>query len=364
MRQPRTTRRAIMKGIGGTVAVGTVPSLTGAVQDTESDGDDGSTDREDQPEESRYTTLYEEIIDGVVLVQASGTDQEEGIGSGFVYEDEYVVTNEHVVSAADELDIQFVEEDWQSATVVGTDPYSDLAVLEVDEIPDYAAALPVAETNPEIGQEVVALGNPLGLDASASQGIVSGVNRSLPSPTGFSIPAAIQTDTPLNPGNSGGPLVTLEGDVVGVVFAGAGPGLNVGFGISTPLAQRVVPSLIEDGSYEHSYLGVSVVPVTPRMAEANDIDEPGGVLVVETAAGSPADGVLEVADETTLLEDELVPVGGDVIVELAGEEIPNQDLLSAQLALETSPDETISLEVVRDGERTELEVTLATRDEP
>ncbi|WP_459887053.1 S1C family serine protease [Halostagnicola bangensis] len=360
MKQPRATRRTVMELVGGTIAAGSFASLSGAAQDDS--GDDDSTEG-DELEESEYATLYEEAIDGVVLVQTSGTDHEEGIGSGFVYEDEYIITNEHVVSTVDELDIQFVEEDWQSATVVGTDPYSDLAVLEADELPDYVESLPVAEATPDIGQEVVALGNPLGLDASASQGIVSGINRSLPSPTGFNIPAAIQTDAPVNPGNSGGPLVTLEGDVVGVVFAGAGPGLNIGFAISTPLAERVVPSLIEDGTYDHPYLGVSVVPLTPRIAQANTIDEPGGVLVAEIAPGSPADGVFEAADQTALVEDELVPVGGDVIVELADGEIPNQDFLSTQLALETSPDETISIGVIRDGERTELEVTLGARDE-
>ncbi|SFS66413.1 S1C family serine protease [Halostagnicola kamekurae] len=369
MRNQRTTRRTVLGLVGSAVATGSVASLSGAAQDDggSSSGQDSNqqpTDGADATEESPYTALYEQTRDGLVLVRVSGDEQGGGIGSGFVYEDEYIVTNEHVVATADELDVQFVEEDWRSASVVGTDPYSDLAVLEPEGLPEYAESLTVADTIPEIGRQVVALGNPLGLDASVSHGIVSGVNRSLPSPTGVTIPAAIQTDAPVNPGNSGGPLVTLEGaDVVGVVSAGAGPGLNIGLAISAALLERVGPALIEDGTYEHPFLGVSVVPLSPRIAQANDIDEPGGVLVVETVPDSPADGVLEAADGTTVVDGEAVPVGGDVIVELAGEAVPNQDALSARLALETSPGETIDITVVRDGERIELEVTLAARDD-
>ena len=369
MRRHRATRRTTLQLIGGALATGSIASLSGAAQDdgersAGQDEDEETASGDDATAESPYTALYEQTRDGLVLVQVSGTEQEGGIGSGFVYENEYVVTNEHVVSNADELDVQFVEEDWRSATVVGTDPYSDLAVLEPDGLPEYVETLSVADTVPDIGQQVVALGNPLGLDASVSHGIVSGTNRSLPSPAGVTIPAAIQTDAPVNPGNSGGPLVTLEGaEVVGVVSAGAGPGLNIGFAISAALLERVVPALIADGTYEHPYLGVSVVPLSPRIAQANDIDEAGGVLVVETMAGSPAEGVLEAADGTTVVDGQSVPVGGDVIVELAGEAVPNQDVLSAQLALETAPGETVDITVVRDGERTALEVTLAARDE-
>ncbi|KDE57931.1 serine protease [Halostagnicola sp. A56] len=366
MRNQRATRRTVLGLVSSAVATGSVASLSGTAQDdgSSSGEDEEGADRDGATEESPYTALYEQTRDGLVLVRVSGDEQAGGIGSGFVYEDEYVVTNEHVVATADELDVQFVEEDWRSASVVGTDPYSDLAVLEPEGLPEYAESLPVADTIPEIGRQVVALGNPLGLDASVSHGIVSGTNRSLPSPTGVTIPAAIQTDAPVNPGNSGGPLVTLEGaDVVGVVSAGAGPGLNIGFAISAALLERVGPALIEDGTYEHPYLGVSVVALSPRIARANDIDEPGGVLVVETVPDSPADGILEAADGTTVVDGETVPVGGDIIVELAGEAVPNQDALSARLALETSPDETIDVTVVRDGERTELEVTLAARED-
>lgn len=321
----------------------------GAVQDDEADG--------------AYTTVYQETIDDVVLVNVVGEGQEApgGLGSGFVTDDGYVVTNNHVVMDTTEVELQFRDEQWRTASVVGTDIHSDLAVLGVDELPDIAGGLSFTDADPVIGQEVLALGNPLGFDSSISQGIVSGVDRSLPSPTGFSIPAAIQTDAPVNPGNSGGPLVDLDGNVLGVVFAGAGQ--TIGFAISATLANRVVPSLIEDGEYQHPYMGVGVLPVGPLVAEVNDLEEPRGVLVTETVPDAPADGVLEPAEETTIADGTPVPTDGDVIVMIGDEEIPNQDQLSSVLALETSPDETIDIEVIRDGERQTVELTLEARPE-
>ncbi|ELY50099.1 peptidase S1 and S6 chymotrypsin/Hap [Natronolimnohabitans innermongolicus JCM 12255] len=313
--------------------------------------------------DGRYTEIYEETIDDVVLVNVFGVEgpmQENGsgLGSGFVVDD-YVVTNNHVVATADEVELQFRDEQWRAAEVVGTDLHSDLAVLEVDDVPDAADGLSFATDEPEIGAEVLALGNPLGLDASISQGIISGVDRSLPSPGGFSIPAAIQTDAPVNPGNSGGPLVDLDGDVVGVVFAGAGQ--TIGFAISAALADRVVSALVEDGEYEHPYMGVSVLPVGPLVAEANDLEEPRGVLVTDVEPDAPAADVLQPADGGATVDGDFVPVGGDVIVAIGDTEIPNQDQLSAVLALETSPGDTIEVEVVRDGERETVDVTLEPR---
>ena len=311
-------------------------------------------------EDDRYADVYEETIDDVVLVSVAGVDEAgpAGLGSGFVV-DGYVVTNEHVVGDADEVELQFRDEQWRTGSVLGTDVHSDLAVLEVDELPDAVDGFSLADDEPEIGQEVLALGNPLGLDASVSRGIVSGVDRSLPSPTGFSIPAAIQTDAPVDPGNSGGPLVDLDGDVLGIVFAGAGR--TVGFAISGRLADRVVPALVEDGEYQHAYMGVGVEPVGPLIADANDLEEPRGVLIVDVASDAPAADVLEPAADISIVDGAPVPVGGDVIVAIDDEEIPNQEQLSSYLALETSPGDEIDLEVVRDGDRETVGVTLEER---
>ncbi|WP_306052229.1 S1C family serine protease [Natronococcus wangiae] len=357
MTQNDITRRRLLGVAGGAVAVGTVGGSTAAETGRSAiERPDGAVRTQDE----RYTDIYEETIDSVVLVNVFGGDEVPGgLGSGFVIDDGHVVTNDHVAGDASEVELQFRDEQWRSASVVGSDVHSDLAVLEVDDLPDAAVGLSFSDAEPTVGQEVLALGNPLGLDASISQGLVSGVDRSLPSPTGFSIPAAIQTDAPVNPGNSGGPLVSLESDVLGVVFAGAGQ--TIGFAISAALANRVVPALIDDGEYQHAYVGVSVLPVGPLVAEANDLEDPRGVLIVDVIPDSPADGVLEPADGVESIDGGPVPVGGDVIIAIGDREIPNQERLSSTLALETSPGETVDVEVVRDGERETVELTLEPR---
>lgn len=354
------TRRRLLRVAGGTVALGAVSgSVTANTGRSAVERTQGTVQEQDE----RYTEIYAEAIDSVVLVNVFGDGDDDempgGLGSGFVVDGGYVVTNDHVAGNAAEVELQFRDEQWRSASVVGSDVHSDLAVLEVDDVPDAADGLSFTETEPTVGQEVLALGNPLGLDASISQGLVSGVDRSLPSPTGFSIPAAIQTDAPVNPGNSGGPLVSLAGDVLGVVFAGAGQ--TIGFAISAALANRVVPALADDGEYQHAYLGVSVLPVGPLVAEANDLEEPRGVLIVDVLPDAPADDVLEPADDVESVDGDPVPVGGDVIIAIDDQDIPNQERLSSVLALETSPGETVDVEVVRDGEHQTVELTLEPR---
>lgn len=350
----RFTRRRLLRVAGGSAAALGIGPLVAT-------GQDEADEKSDPPAaDGEYVEVYGETIDSVVLVTVPGVDEETpgGLGSGFVV-DGTVVTNNHVVGEATEVELQFEDERWRTGTVIGTDVHSDLAAVEVDDLPEGVDGLELAADPPEIGQEVLALGNPLGFDASISQGIVSGVDRSLASPTGFSIPAAIQTDAPVDPGNSGGPLVNLDGDVLGIVFAGAGR--TLGFAISAQLAERVVPALVEDGEYSHPYMGVGVEPVGPLIAEANDLEEPRGVLIVSVTADSPAADALEPANDVTIVDGAPVPVGGDVVVEIDGEEIPNQDRLASYLALEATPGQTVDVEVIRDGERRTVELTLEER---
>ena len=341
------TRRRALRTIGAAIAVGGLGVGSSVAQDDQ-DGDDGV--------DSPYTSVYRDTIDSVVLVTVTGPRGGGGLGSGFVIDEQHIVTNNHVVESAtdDGVEIQFSTEEWRTASIVGTDPYSDLAVLRVDSMPDDVSGLSIIDREPAIGQEVLALGNPFGLDASISQGIISGVDRVLPSPSGFSIPAAIQTDAPVNPGNSGGPLVGLEGDVFGIVFAGAGQA--IGFAISPRLANRVVPALIEDGTYEHPYMGVAVQPVGPEIADAVGLEEATGVLVTEVVSDSPADGVLQPATPDS-------PGSGDVIVAIDGQQVRNQAQLLSSLALETAPGDTVELTVVRSGDEQSVDVTLESRPE-
>jgi len=313
-----------------------------------------------------YAALYDQTIDSVVGVRTAS-----GQGSGFVYQSasgdgaSYVVTNAHVVGDASSVTVQFSNEASSTGEVVGTDAIADLAVVRVDA-PSGVEALPVASSTPDPGEKVAAIGSPFGLDETITHGIVSGVNRSLPTGQNAAIPTVVQTDAPINPGNSGGPLVTCDGTVVGVNTAGlqASRADNIGFAVPSTLVERVVPALVENGSYAHSNLGVAVHPVTPQLAAANDLNTTEGVYVHQARAGSPAADVLQGTTESTVVGENRVPVGGDVVVAIDGRQVNTTKALGAYLFTETRPGEAVTLTVVRDGERRQVEVTLGEWPEP
>lgn len=325
-----------------------------------------ATGRRDPPEprtpaqsgrelDGRYTSVYDETIGSVTFV---GTDR--GGGSGFVWGD-HIVTNQHVVEGADTVNLRFKRGEWRQAGVTATDIYADLAIVSTDVLP-YADPLQFVDHIPPVGTEVLALGNPFGLESSVSAGIISGKNRALPSPTGFSIPNTVQTDAGLDPGNSGGPLVTLDGLVTGIAVAGAGT--SVGFAVSPLLAQRVLPELVATGNYDHPYLGITLLPVTPTIAEANGLSEVRGVLVVDVLENAPPGQTLRGSDGRTVVDGQRVPTGGDVLVELAGNAINSNGQLGTTLALELSPGQQVPATVIRDGQLREITVPIGTRPEP
>jgi len=309
------------------------------------------------PGATNLTQLYEGTIDSVVMLRVRtpvGTAQ----GSGFVYDGSHIVTNEHVVGDEETVLVQFSDGVWRTGQVVGTDVYTDLAVVRVTTIPDGSDPLPVARTSPRPGQPVAALGSPFGLRGTITHGIVSGVNRSMTVEGGFSIPDAIQTDAPINPGNSGGPLVSMDGTVIGVNRAKEGD--NVGFAISAAVIHRVVPELIDDGEYDHSYIGIRTFPVTPQIAEEQGLSEAKGIVVIETMEGTPAAGVFQVGELGTTETGPTVE-GGDVIVAIEDQPVVSNQDLSRHLLLHTQPGDTVEMTVIRDGERTTLRLELIER---
>jgi len=385
------TRRALL----ASVATGAAAAAGCAAPGSTDSGAGGAAG------ESPYTRVYNEVLPSVVVVHVAENGRKVGQGSGFAIDPRTVITNHHVVDPGSEVTVRLADGEWADASVVGSDRHSDLAVLDVDSSVSVPETLSfVAEPTP-VGAEVVAIGAPFGLSESLSRGIVSARGRSVRGLSRFSIPAAIQTDTEVNSGSSGGPLVDLAGDVAGVVFASQGG--NVGFAVSAELATRVIPELRESGSYDHSYLGVTILTVEPQIADANDLDRPRGVLVVETTDGGPSDGVLQpsITDSDETVGDDangdddtdgsppngsepsppngstpepptpdeptpdqpqtgapVVPTGGDVILAIGGSEIDNTDELSRVLALETRPGETVPIRVLRDGEEIVVDVTL------
>lgn len=364
MTDGRTTRRRFLGTLSVALAGGTA-GCSGVLggQDATEDGDSGtstptratstatdggrgatgSTSRNVSP----YTRAYRATVGSVVLIRVR-TGEGGGQGSGFVFRGGHVVTNEHVVGDATDIRVRFARGQWRSASVVGTDVSSDLAVIEVSNPPGYADPLRLVANEPAIGTEVVAIGNPFGaqFEGSVSAGIVSGVNRSIPAQNGYTIPGAIQTDAAVNPGNSGGPLVTLDGRVVGVINSGGGE--NIAFAISAALVRRVVPGLIRSGEYEHAYLGVRLATVTPAIAERVGLARPRGVLVGEVLSNGPSAGTLG---------------RGDVVLALDGRRIDTREGLSSYLALQTSPGDAIEITVRRDGQRRTVRLELGARPE-
>ena len=374
MERTRLDRRTFLAAAGG----GLLASIAGCAEpragtEVSFEGTDSRPDVEsDRADGSVYTSVYDRTIDSVTLVRVYGVDdpltgdERQGQGSAFLVDERYAVTNEHVVAGGEEVDLQYVNGDWTATELLGTDFYSDLAVLEIDHAPESADPLALTDLSPTVGQEVLAIGNPLGLEGSMTKGIVSGVDRSLEvagrSGEPRSFPNVVQFDAGVNPGNSGGPLVDMDGEVVGVVNAGGGD--NIGFAISAALTSRVVPALIEDGEYHHPFLGVVLQTVDRIVAEENDLSEPGGVIVADVSDDSPSADVLRGSDDEVDRHGERIPVGGDVILELDGHPTPDRNTLSAALTLETSPGDTVPIEIRRDGERRTVSVTLGERPTP
>lgn len=297
-----------------------------------------------------------------------------GLGSGFVWDTQgHIVTNNHVVADADEIAVTFHDGTTVSATVVGTDPDSDLAVVKVDAAEEDLQPVRLADsTQVKVGQLAIAIGNPFGLEGTMTQGIVSAVGRLLPTNAGssqgpgYSIPDVIQTDAPINPGNSGGVLVDDNGEVIGVTAAIESPvGANAGVGFAIPAAivQKVVPTLIATGRFEHPWLGISGTSLQPDLAQAMGLKaDQRGALVVDVVPGGPADKAgLHGSDRTADIQGQQVTVGGDIIVGIDGQPVTSFDDLVTHLARSTEVGQAITLTVLRDGKQQTIEVTLAAR---
>jgi S1-C subfamily serine protease len=265
-----------------------------------------------------------------------------------------------------------------SAKLVGRDPDSDLAVVQIENT-DKVKLQPILvgdSTKAKVGQFVVAIGNPFGLENTMTFGIISAIGRSIPAngqsdflPGGqpsYTIPDVIQTDAPVNPGNSGGVLLDLDGNLLGVpsqiespVRASAG----VGFAIPAAIVKQVVPALIESGEFEHAWIGISGGTLTPELAEAMDLPATQrGALVSAVTEGSPAEkaGLVGSSKDATI-NGQQVKVGGDVIIGIAGQEVNEFDDLVTYLAREGKVGDTVELAVIRDGKETTVSLTFAAR---
>lgn len=314
--------------------------------------------------------VYERVAPSVVnIVVTSNTVLGGGEGSGFVIDKEgHIVTNNHVVADADEIIVRFSEGTEVKASLVGTAPDVDLAVIKVEVDPSILVPVEMGSMQDlAVGDLVIAIGNPFGFERTVTTGIVSALGRTIPRATGqFSLPNLIQTDAAINPGNSGGPLLDIYGRVVGVntlIFSQT-PGANSGVGFAIPVdtVKRVVPDLIETGQFQYPYVGIQALSLTPTLAEALGTPVEHGVLVQEVIPDSPAEkaGLRGGTEEVEIPGFGIVRKGGDIIIGIDDVQVESFDDLINYLDTKRVGD-TIRLRIVRDGEEREIDLTLGPR---
>jgi len=290
-------------------------------------------------------------------------------GSGFVIDTEgHLLTNNHVVEGAEKIEVKLgASEKSYPAKVVGADPSTDVALLKVEVPANQLHPLPLGNSGDvEVGDPVVAIGNPFGLDRTVTSGIVSALQRQIEAPAGFSISHVIQTDAAINPGNSGGPLINAEGEVIGInsqIATGGGGNGNVGIGFAIPIdtAREVAKQIEENGKVEHAYLGIEGGSITPQLAKALNLPVDHGVLVASVAKGGPAEKAgIEGGDTSATIEGAEVTLGGDIIVKLEGNSISEmEDLVS--LIEGKKPGDKLEVTVLRGGGEKTVTVTLGNR---
>lgn len=325
--------------------------------------------------------IYENAADGVVAIGAlfgengsnpfgSGAAQ----GSGFVLsEDGEIVTNAHVITdgegearqPAEEVFVEFRNSEVVPAEVVGFDPFTDTGLLRIDPADLDLQALPIGNSDRlVVGEPLAVIGSPFGEDSSLSTGIISQIARSIRSLTDFQIEGAIQTDASINPGNSGGPMLDSAGRVIGIsqqIVTRSGANDGVGFGVPINSVMKSVDQLRENGEVRYAYIGVSTQPLYRQLAERLGLDSDEGVIVADVVDGGPADQA-GIRGRTREIEFQgaRIPLGGDIIVEAAGQKVVEAEDLGRIIAAQT-PGDTIEIVFIRDGRRESVEVQLGER---
>lgn len=317
---------------------------------------------------SKVTTTSPNIIINGNPLQG----QSERLGSGFVYDSAgHIVTNNHVVDGTNSVDVTFVDGNTYTAKVIGTDKYSDIAVLQIDDSAynssaENSPALPIGNSSAlEVGQQVIAIGNPFGLSDTMTTGIVSQVGRLLPNQDiGFSIPNVIQTDAAINPGNSGGPLLNINGEVVGMntaIQSNTGDFSGIGFAIPSNSIQRIVAVLIKDGTYNHPWVGIAGTNMTPEIANSLGLPHnTKGAVVAQVVPNGPAEkaGIRS----ATLSNDNSQQIkNADIITAVDGQQVKRIEDVIFYIEEHKAVGDTAHFTVLRDGKSIDIPVTLGAR---
>ncbi len=355
---------------GGGTTISAAPLAAPAV-DTHSGGDGNTVNQ-----------IYQRDGQGVAFIQAEQPVRpatpfnpfgESGggvaTGSGFLIDTEgHILTNNHVVSGARKIQVKLGDsEATYDAEVVGTDPATDLALLKVDAPSDQLHPLALGDSSKiQVGDPVVAIGNPFGLDRTVTSGIVSALQRQIEAPNGFAISNVIQTDAAINPGNSGGPLINAAGQVIGInsqIETGGGGRGNVGIGFAIPIntAHDVVSQLESSGKVKHAFLGITGATIDSTLAKAVNLPVSSGVLVQDVVQGGPADKAgIQGGDTSATIEGASLSLGGDIITAIDGKNISSMDEV-VNIVNAAKPGDTIDVSVLRGGSTKSFTVTLGDR---
>jgi S1-C subfamily serine protease len=380
--------------VGGLIVaiVGLIAIATGLVK-SESSGNGSTTlasaplpSPAPKPASSKGLTvnqIYQSDSPGVAFIQAQSQSQSPSplnpfggggggtaTGSGFVIDHAgHILTNAHVVDGASKIEVTLGNSDTAqpvTAQVVGKDPSTDVALLQVNAPADQLHPLALGDSSQLlVGDPVVAIGNPFGLDRTVTSGIVSALQRQIKAPNGFTINNVIQTDAAINPGNSGGPLIGADGRVIGInsQIESPGGGGNVGIGFAVPIntAHQVVQQLLANGSVQHAYLGISGTDVTPQLANVLNLPEQQGAVVQSVVPGGPADKAgVNGGNATVSIQGQQVKAGGDVITAIDGNPVGGMDdVISAVNAKQ--PGDTIQLTLQHGSSKRTVTVTLGNR---
>lgn len=318
------------------------------------------------------TEIFERSEAGVVRVNVRNNAGMNlgGVGSGFVLDNQgHIITNDHVISNATTIVVTFLDGSSYDAKLVGTDRYTDVAVIRVDADLDLRPLMLGNSSDLKVGEQVAAIGNPFGLSGSMTAGIVSQVGRLLQAQnTQFSIPDVIQTDAPINPGNSGGPLLNMQGEVVGIntaIQSATGQFVGIGFAVPSQTVAKIVPHLISEGAYRHPWLGVSGQDIDPDLARILDLPHARGFLIMEVIPDSPAEEAgLRGFTETVDVDGRTYRIGGDIVTAVDGIEVRKIHDILVHLQRHKSVGDEMILQVLREGTTLELTVVLGERPEP
>ena len=319
-----------------------------------------------------YSTSLPSIVHIKVRQTVPGFFQNQertGQGSGFIWDTEgNIVTNYHVVANASIVDVEFADGSQYSASVIGLDPNSDLAIIKVNPNGKILTPLNLGDsTNVKVGNYTIVIGSPFGQEFSMSTGIVSAIKRTVPSQNAmFSIPNVIQTDAAINPGNSGGPLMDIDGNVIGInsqIISRSGGNQGIGFAIPINSVKKIIPTLIKGEKFEYPYIGITGMDLNTNLKKALEIDsEIKGVMIVDVVKGSPADlGGLLGYTGTVSDNDNSYPSGGDILTAINTIPIKSMSDLLTLLFSDYSPGDSVTFTILRDSSSFDLDITLISR---